>query len=55
MDTTQMDAWYGAVGAIGCGLGVRYFPAVVGTAGAAGVAVVVGCCLLLMLDALSDR
>ena len=55
MDTTQSNAVYGALGAIGCGLGLNYFPAVVGTTGAAGIAVVVGCCLLMMLDAMSDR
>ena len=54
MDTTQMDSWYGAVGAIGCGMGIRYGPAVL-EGGPPVIAVVVGCCLLMMLDALSDR
>ena len=54
MDTTQMDSWYGAVGAIGCGVGLRYGPAVL-EGGPPIIAVVVGCCLLMMLDALSDR
>lgn len=54
MDTTQMNAWYGAIGAIGCGLGMRNGPAVL-EAGAPAIAVVIGCCLLMMVDALSDR
>ena len=54
MDSTQMNAWYGGIGAIGCGLGVRYAPAVM-EGGPAVIAVVVGCCLLMMLDAMSDR
>ena len=54
MDNIDVNHWWGVAGAMGCGLGMRYFPAVVGTAGAAGVAVVVGMCLLMLLDAFAS-
>ena len=55
MESTQMDQWWGVAAGIACGLGCRYMGAVVETAGAAGAAVVVGACLIMMLDAFSDR
>ena len=54
MDNFQMDHWWGVAAGIGCGLGARYFEVVIGAAGAAGVAVVVGLCLLVLLDAFSQ-
>ncbi len=54
MDTTSMDHWYGAVGAIICGAGARNMGTVVGTAGAAGAAVVVAACFVMLLDAFSS-
>jgi len=54
MDITQMDQWYGAVGAIICGAGARNLGVVIGVAGAAGVSVVVAACFVMLLDAFSS-
>jgi len=51
MDGVTTDHWWGAAAAIGCGLGIRYFPAVVGVGGVGGVSAVVAACLLMLLDA----
>lgn len=53
METTPMDQWWGVAAGIACGLGFRYMPAVIATGGAAGVAVVVGACFIMLIDAFS--
>jgi hypothetical protein len=51
MNNFDSNHWWGVAAAIGCGLGVRYFPQVVGAGGAGGVAAVVAVCLLMLVDA----
>jgi hypothetical protein len=53
MESTDLNAWWGVAAGIACGLGARNIGTVVGTAGAAGAAVVVGACLIMLLDAFS--
>ena len=55
MESTQLEQAWGALAGIACGLGVRYIGVVLEAAGAAGAAVVVGACFIMMIDALSDR
>ena len=50
MDGFEMDHWWGVAAAVGCGLGIRYFPQIIGGAGVAGVAAVVAVCLLTLVD-----
>ena len=45
-----VDHWWGVVAAVGCGLGMRYFPQIIGTGGVAGVAAVVAVCVLTLVD-----
>lgn len=53
MDGMDVNRWWGAMAAVACGLGFRHMDAVLGTAGAAGAAVVVGACFIAFMDAAS--
>ena len=55
MDTTQLNTVGGVGAALLCGFGVRYLGPILEVGGAAGAAVVVGACFIMMIDALSDR
>jgi len=46
----SVDTWLGVVAAMGCGLGVRYFPAIA-IAGVGGICGVVAVCALMLVDA----
>ena len=45
-----VDTWLGVVAAMGCGIGVRYFPAIA-VAGVGGICGVVAVCALMLVDA----
>lgn len=54
MDIFDVNSWWGIAAAAACGFGFRHLGAVIGGAGAAGVAVVVGACFIMLLDAASE-
>ena len=47
------DGRAGVAAGIACGLGARYIGGVIAVGGAAGAAVVVGACLIMLIDAFS--
>lgn len=54
MEATNLNQWWGVAAGIACGLGTRYIGGVIGAGGAAGVAVVVGACFIMLIDACSS-
>jgi len=53
VDYIEPNRLIGALGAVACGFGIRYLSPIIGVGGAAGAAVVVGACLIAIVDAMS--
>jgi len=54
MDAMELERWWGALAAVACGAGFRNMGAVIGASGVAGVSVVIGACLIMLMDAMSS-